>query len=193
MKKLVLPGLVMVGLLAAAPFAFAQTGPDTDACTQAEASLAVAVAATVEFDPAVYPGDVPPVVGAVTPGLLQGLLDGGELGEGAQAEVQAALAAFAARDEACEEPPVTPTPTPTPTPGPTPGPTTTVPLPDLDCDDLTRSEAQAILDANPQDPNRLDLDGDGTACELDPTNTPDDDGGFDQVGELPVAIDTGRA
>ncbi len=38
---------------------------------------------------------------------------------------------------------------------------------DLDCDDLTMQEAQAILDADPSDPNGLDGDGDGLACESD--------------------------
>ncbi len=37
---------------------------------------------------------------------------------------------------------------------------------DLDCDDFdTRAEAQANLDADPSDPNNLDTDDDGNACE----------------------------
>lgn len=37
---------------------------------------------------------------------------------------------------------------------------------DLDCEDFrTREKAQAALDADPADPNRLDRDADGAACE----------------------------
>ena len=37
---------------------------------------------------------------------------------------------------------------------------------DLDCGDFaTRAEAQAVLDADPSDPNRLDANGDLVACE----------------------------
>ena len=36
----------------------------------------------------------------------------------------------------------------------------------LDCDDFeTQAEAQAELEADPSDPNNLDFDGDGVACE----------------------------
>lgn len=36
---------------------------------------------------------------------------------------------------------------------------------DLDCVDLSRARAQAVLDADPSDPNDLDRDDDGRACE----------------------------
>lgn len=37
---------------------------------------------------------------------------------------------------------------------------------DLDCSDFTsQSQAQAVYNSNPSDPNRLDRDGDGIACE----------------------------
>lgn len=36
---------------------------------------------------------------------------------------------------------------------------------DLDCADFGPGEAQANLDANPGDPNNLDADNDGEACE----------------------------
>lgn len=37
---------------------------------------------------------------------------------------------------------------------------------DLDCADFaSRAEAQAVYDANPDDPNDLDADDDGEACE----------------------------
>ena len=36
---------------------------------------------------------------------------------------------------------------------------------DVDCPELSYEEAQAILAADPSDPNRLDADNDGEACE----------------------------
>lgn len=36
---------------------------------------------------------------------------------------------------------------------------------DVDCPQLTFEEAQAILAADPSDPNRLDADNDGIACD----------------------------
>lgn len=36
---------------------------------------------------------------------------------------------------------------------------------DLDCVDLFRAQAQAVLAADPSDPHNLDRDGDGRACE----------------------------
>jgi hypothetical protein len=46
---------------------------------------------------------------------------------------------------------------------------------DLDCADFaTQAEAQAALDADPSDPNNLDGDADGVACEVtfgEPTDT----------------------
>jgi hypothetical protein len=61
------------------------------------------------------------------------------------------------------------------TPAPSSGNTNTTPihtlwgeLPasfwDLDCSQLTYDEAQAVLHADPSDPNRLDGDHDGIAC-----------------------------
>jgi hypothetical protein len=45
---------------------------------------------------------------------------------------------------------------------------------DLDCADFaTQDEAQAVLDRDPSDPNRLDADNDGIPCE----NLPPNDGG----------------
>ena len=40
---------------------------------------------------------------------------------------------------------------------------------DVDCPQLTFEEAQAILAADPSDPNRLDADNDGIACEDSPS------------------------
>lgn len=37
---------------------------------------------------------------------------------------------------------------------------------DLNCDDFpSQADAQVVLDGNPSDPNGLDADGDGQACE----------------------------
>lgn len=56
---------------------------------------------------------------------------------------------------------------------PTPEPATPAPAPggaDLDCSDFaTQEEAQAVLNADPSDPNRLDAEGDGIACETLPS------------------------
>jgi hypothetical protein len=43
---------------------------------------------------------------------------------------------------------------------------------EVDCGDVPAARAQAILDANPSDPHRLDSDHDGTACEDDRTFLP---------------------
>lgn len=44
---------------------------------------------------------------------------------------------------------------------------------DIDCsDEVAQSDEQAILDADPSDPNRLDADNDGIACEDPETGTP---------------------
>ena len=46
---------------------------------------------------------------------------------------------------------------------------------DLDCADFaTQEEAQAMLDADPSDPNGLDADGDGVACETLPSGGMED-------------------
>jgi beta-lactamase superfamily II metal-dependent hydrolase len=66
-----------------------------------------------------------------------------------------------------------PQPPPAPEPPPEPAPTASVDLPggDLDCADFTsQEEAQAVLEANPEDPNYLDGEGDGVACESLPSS-----------------------
>jgi competence protein ComEC len=56
---------------------------------------------------------------------------------------------------------------PEPEPEPEPAPTG-----DLDCADFAnREEAQAVLDADPSDPNYLDGEGDGVACESLPSGS----------------------
>lgn len=72
---------------------------------------------------------------------------------GLRAQVELALQE---RDNACS--PVTTTPTATPTPELEN---------DVDCDEVSDDEAQRILNADRSDPNNLDADGDGTACEVD--------------------------
>ena len=77
-------------------------------------------------------------------------------------DLRAALAAaVTARDKACDEPDPTPTPTPTTTP------TTPPPDNDVDCTEVSDARAQEILDADRSDPNNLDEDNDGVACEDD--------------------------
>ena len=55
---------------------------------------------------------------------------------------------------------------------------------DLDCADFaTQREAQAVLDRDPSDPNNLDADNDGVACDdLVPGEGPDAPPGVDQYG-----------
>jgi Excalibur calcium-binding domain len=67
-------------------------------------------------------------------------------------------------------------------PPPNQPPTTTT---DLDCADFaTQQEAQADLERDPSDPNNLDADGDGVACETYPYG---DSGGTGGGGELDCA------
>ena len=62
-----------------------------------------------------------------------------------------------------------PTETPDPTPTPTPKPEQ-----DIDCDEVSGPEAQRILDADRSDPNNLDNDHDGIACDVDEVPVPGD-------------------
>jgi hypothetical protein len=77
---------------------------------------------------------------------------------------------------------VVPTPTGSPTATTPPGGNT------LDCEDFTYQEdAQAVLAADPSDPNHLDLDHDGVACEELPhrpvaTSTPAPGGALPSAG-----------
>jgi len=43
---------------------------------------------------------------------------------------------------------------------------------DVDCPELSYEEAQAILASDPSDPNRLDADNDGEACEQNASSSP---------------------
>jgi hypothetical protein len=87
-------------------------------------------------------------------------------------ELRAAVTvAIQERDKACDEPDPTPTTTP-------PAPTTPVDT-DVDCDEVTDARAQEILDADRNDPNNLDDDNDGVACEEDDVLRP-------QVVTVPV-------
>jgi hypothetical protein len=78
---------------------------------------------------------------------------------------------------------------PAPAPAPTPAPTPTTD--DLDCRDFaTQAEAQAHLDADLGDPDRLDQDADGQACEVF-FGTGVDDRDAAPVVRTPRRIDTG--
>jgi hypothetical protein len=61
---------------------------------------------------------------------------------------------------------------------------------DLNCSDFaTQQEAQAVYDANPSDPNNLDTDNDGIACESLASGGPAEDGsvtGAAQVANRPA-------
>ena len=58
------------------------------------------------------------------------------------------------------------------------------PAADLNCDDFQlQQEAQDVLDADPSDPNGLDEDGDGLACEDAGLGVPD---GFDPATLTPA-------
>lgn len=83
-------------------------------------------------------------------------------------------------DTDCLPPVTTTTPTtpPVTTPPVTTTPAPTLPPADINCDDVTDAEAQRILDADPSDPNRLDGDNDGDACD-------DEDSNFSDVGRAP--------
>jgi hypothetical protein len=57
---------------------------------------------------------------------------------------------------------------------------------DVDCSEtVPQAEEQAILDADPSDPNRLDADDDGVACE-----EPDDSGSTASPTASPMAEET---
>ena len=91
-------------------------------------------------------------------------------------------------EPAVEEPEPTETPDPTTTPPVTTPPVTTPPVTtppvteppadneapgDVDCNDFaSQADAQAVLDADPSDPNVLDVDGDGLACETGVNDDP---------------------
>lgn len=81
------------------------------------------------------------------------------------------------KDKVCAPPVVTTTATPPPV-------TTTVvppPFKDIDCDDVTFAEAQRILKADPTDPNLIDTNGNGIACEA-PVNVPGGTGSVETGG-----------
>jgi len=91
--------------------------------------------------------------------------------------------AVADRDKVCGG--VTTTPTPTPTPEPEN---------DVDCDEVSDDEAQRILNADRSDPNNLDQDNDGVACEVDeilPESDNDDGDGGDVTVNNNVAVPQG--
>jgi hypothetical protein len=98
----------------------------------------------------------------------------------------------------------TPSPTPTQTTEPTPSPTPTgepdptptdEPEDEFNCSDFEfQEDAQVVLEADPSDPNDLDRDKDGIACENRPhrPGNGDDDPGTAPGVKLPTRVDTGR-
>jgi hypothetical protein len=58
---------------------------------------------------------------------------------------------------------------------------------DVNCDDVTQEQAQEILDEDPSDPNLLDADSDGVACEFED----EVDENFTDVPELDEGVETG--
>lgn len=62
---------------------------------------------------------------------------------------------------------------------------------DVDCDEVDAAEAQRILDADRSDPNNLDQDGDGLACEVDEILPDPDNGGSVSDGGSDVVTPTG--
>jgi hypothetical protein len=64
------------------------------------------------------------------------------------------------RKDKCDDPAPTTPPTTTTVP-----PTTVVDDPDVDCTEVSDARAQEILNADRNDPNNLDEDNDGVACE----------------------------
>lgn len=137
---------------------------DSEATTEAKAALAVGQQRVTDAEVALA-------------------TDSDELA-GLRARLQVAVTE---RDNVCDEP----TPEPSTTP-PTAEPTRDV----FNCADFsTRADAQAKFNEDVSDPHNLDADGNGRACErhFDENLGVDVEGDFDQVGELPSSIDTGRA
>ncbi len=61
---------------------------------------------------------------------------------------------------------------PAPASAPPPPEPSSVPTGDLDCADFaTQAEAQAVLEADPSDPNHLDGEGDGVAFSSLPSGS----------------------
>lgn len=61
---------------------------------------------------------------------------------------------------------------------------------DRDCPDFSsQAEAQAVFDADPSDPERLDADDDGQACETFDYGTGGDNGNDDSSGDNGAAED----
>ncbi|MGH4025561.1 MAG: excalibur calcium-binding domain-containing protein [Pseudonocardiaceae bacterium] len=90
------------------------------------------------------------------------------------------------------EPPAPAVPVPAEPPAAAPAPVPATPA-DRDCSDFaSRAEAQAALDAAPSDPERLDADNDGLACEARFGEPNGANTGDQQVEVHPVGgVDTG--
>lgn len=171
--------LSAAAVLLTAPAASAQ--PSTDACAQAQVALQAKLDAYTALgvnlpDPTDARGyelrDLIQAEEAKPAGerdmtLLGSLYDQSDAIVAVLAATQARVEACAGTETTTTTPPPTTTPTTTtPAPTSTPAPSSTPVAGDLDCADFpTRADAQAVYDLDPSDPNRLDANGDGQACE----------------------------
>lgn len=176
MKKLVVPAAVLAGLVMTVSVGFAQTavadtGADSSACAKARiaegealAAFRVAEKAEKDFRNAAKDGT----------GAVEGTDKVTGISQAEQTQLDALTGTTLRLDEVldkavdkrkdkCDAPAATTTTAP---------PTTVVEDKDVDCDEVSPAEAQRILNADRSDPNNLDIDGDGTACEEDVTLTP---------------------
>lgn len=178
--------VAVLPVLAASP-AFAadepKTGPDTRACANAKIAeaealvvvrdakrdlnrLQAAAKSGVEVEGGLQVGDITVVIDAnvkVSTDERAGI----DALKGVVSRAEKKLANLVEkREEKCAEPTTTPTPTPTTTP----------PVDnDVDCDEVSDARAQEILDADRNDPNNLDDDNDGVACEEEEVLVADND------------------
>lgn len=227
MKKLVLGGLVLAASIAFTPLAFAQDATthgvpkaDADAACAAVVGDTVHTAAAEAAFRAAYnttdnTDDGPASVGLSAAWqhliyeqeLHRDYLGLAGLPDGATFTCNGAVAVFPDLTPPTTPPPTTtaaPTTTVAPTTDPTTAPPTTTPAgDDKDCADFpTQAAAQAVLDADKTDPNHLDANHNGIACEGPADSAPPlptilpvpvPDTSSPQVDVIPSAIDTGRA
>lgn len=105
------------------------------------------------------------VAATVTLAALAGLPLAGAASAAEPAATPVTSVVTAPAQEDTEEPPVEETTTAPEAATPAAGAPTAGRGSDLDCVDLSRAQAQAVLAADPSDPHNLDRDGDGRACE----------------------------
>jgi hypothetical protein len=166
-KTLLVAAAVLATAVMTAPAALAEdTGPDTSACAKARIAEGEALAAfrTAEKAEKDFRNAAKDGTGAVegtdkVTGISQDEQTKLDALAGTSLRLDEALdKAVDKRKDKCDEPDPTTTPA---------TPTTVIDDPDVDCDEVTASRAQEILDADRADPNNLDTDNDGVACEED--------------------------